>query len=288
MTSTTDTGANYAAVARLAGAAAAAGCSMLFLPEAFAFLGPNPAATVAAAQPLTGPLMARYRALAAATGLWLSLGGFQEAGAPPEDGGFTPRCFNTHVVVDDKGGLVAAYRKVHLFDAEGLRESACTAPGSEGGVVVQGTPCGALGLSICFDLRFALFFDDLQFSSGLGTYAVRVLAIPAAFTLATGANHWDLLLRARAVETQSAVVAAAQAGRHNENRVSYGHAVIFDAWGNCLARVGGEAPEDETALHAEGLAIADVGEDAVEAVRMRMPLAAARARGRAVTAAMRA
>lgn len=301
LTSTADVDANYAACARLAAAAVQAGCSMLFLPEACAFLGPNPAATAAAAQPLDGPLLARYRALAARTGLWLSLGGFQEAGGPPlrsEAGTGSPppppRCFNTHVVLDAAGGTVAAYRKVHLFDAEGLAESAGTAPGGVGRVVAAGTPVGDVGLAVCFDLRFARFFDALVFGGeeeeGTGgeggpqdgpAHAARVLAIPAAFTVPTGAAHWEVLLRARAIETQCAVVAAAQAGAHSATRASYGHALITDAWGTVLARVGGPAPDDAAALAAEGLAVADLGEGTVEEVRARMPLAAARARGRA-------
>ncbi len=291
LTSTADPAANFAAAARLAASAVAAGAATLFLPEAFAFMGESPADTLAAAQPLGGPRLASYRTLAASTGLWLSLGGFGEAGAPPAPGSATPRVWNTHVVVDPAGSIVAAYRKVHLFDAEGLMESAATSPGSGPPVVVAGTPLGPLGLAVCFDLRFAGFFDELQYGGSGGedgdgdgkepSYAARVIAIPAAFTVQTGGPHWEVLLRARAVETQAAVVAAAQAGRHNGKRASYGHACVVDAWGTVLARVGGAAPDNEEALHGEGLAVADLGEASVEAVRRRLPLAAARAKGRA-------
>ena len=222
--------------------------------------------------------MARYRQLAAETGLWLSLGGFQESGAPPREHGGgggggvntlgppTPRIHNTHVLLDSSGATVAAYRKVHLFDAESLTESASTAPGRA--LAAAQSPAGALGLSVCFDLRFPEFYQALAFQHG-----VRVLAVPAAFTPATGEAHWELLLRARAVETQCAVVAAAQAGTHNARRASHGHAMIVDAWGRVVARLSDP--------HATGIAVADLGDATVEAVRARMPLAAARARGRA-------
>jgi deaminated glutathione amidase len=297
MTSTSDADANFAAVCRLADAALAAGAATLFLPEAFSFLGACPAETVAAAERLEGgPRLRRLSDLAARTGLWLS-GCVPEAGAPPGPDG-SPRCWNTHVVIDGAGALVGAYRKIHLFDAEGLMESASTAPGAAPPVVVQNAPCGPLGLTVCFDLRFPALFDRLQYGrrrkSGDGreggeggraappppTHAARVIAVPSAFTVPTGRAHWEVLLRARAVETQAAVVAAAQAGEHAPGgRRSYGHAMVVGAWGEVLARVGGADPADAAALSAEGLAVADLTPETVEAVRDRMPLAVARAKG---------
>jgi predicted amidohydrolase len=287
MTSTADADANYATVARLAAAAVAAGCSMLFLPEAFSFMGASsPAETVAAAEPLeAGPRLRRYRDLATRLGLWLS-GCVPEAGAPPGPDG-RPRCYNTHVVIDSAGGLVAAYRKVHLFDfaAGGLMESASTAPGGHAPVIAIGAPCGPVGLAVCFDLRFPAFFDALQYGRGRPAadppgHAARVIAAPSAFTVPTGTAHWDVLVRARAIESQAVVVAAAQAGEHAPGgRRSYGHACICDAWGHVLARVGGGDPADADALAAEGLAIADLTSATVEDVRKRLPLAAARAKG---------
>lgn len=280
--STADADANFAAVARLAHDAAGRGCSILFLPEAFSFLGPTPADTVAAAEPLeAGPRLRRYRDLAASLGIWLT-GCVPEAGAPPGPGG-APRCWNTAVVVDAAGRLCASYRKLHLFDAEGLVESCSTAPGASPPPVVPDAPCGPLGLSICFDLRFAGLYDRLQYGGGGGgraSHRARVIAVPSAFTVPTGAAHWEVLLRARAIECQAVVVAAAQVGEHAPGgRRSYGHTAIFDAWGRALARVGGADPGDEAALSGEGLAIADLTPATVEDVRARMPLAAARAKG---------
>ena len=256
-----DTHANYDAVASAAAAATATGASCLFLPECFAFLGRSGADTIAAATPLEGDGsgLTRYRDLAKSTGLWLFCGGFAEAGAP--DG----RVFNSHVAINSDGATAAVYRKTHLFDAESLRESASTAPGGE--LVTVDAPCGRVGLTVCFDLRFSSLYDALAFNHGC-----RVLAIPAAFTIPTGEAHWEVLLRARAVETQCAVVAAAQVGTHNDKRASYGHSMVVDAWGRVLADAGGEA--------AGGFVVADLDDTTVEAVRRRMPIARHREAGR--------
>jgi predicted amidohydrolase len=225
-------------------------------------MGGGPDDTKAAGSALDGPALAPYRALARAHGLWLFCGGFAERVEGDGEG----RVHNAHVVVRPDGSTAATYRKVHLFDAENLRESAATAPGSAL-VVVPDAPCGPVGLSVCYDVRFPALYESLAFERG-----ARVLAVPAAFTVPTGQAHWETLLRARAIETQCAVVAAAQAGRHNEARVSYGHSLIVDAWGRVLARADADTV---------GIIVADLDDAAVEAVRDRMPIAAHRAAGRA-------
>ncbi|PNH11452.1 Nitrilase 1, partial [Tetrabaena socialis] len=264
MTSTGDTSANFDTCARLAQDAVQAGCRMIFLPECFSFIGESPSETLAAAQPLDGPLMTRYRDLARSLGLWLSLGGFQEVGPDPT------HIFNTHVVVDDTGALVARYRKIHLFDVDVpngpvLLESRTTAPGTE--AVVVDTPAGPLGMTTCYDLRFPELYAQLTWERG-----AQILAIPSAFTVITGQAHWEVLLRARAIECQAYVVAAAQAGRHNGKRESYGHALIVDPWGTVVAAL----PDP----HATGIAVAEVDAALLARVRERMPCRLHRLRGR--------
>jgi predicted amidohydrolase len=252
---------------------------MLFLPECFHYLADERFPCAALPEPLSGPSLARYRELAAAHKLWLSLGGFQEAATPPpapcpsvgaSSGGggavtatARARGHNTHVVVRSDGTLAAAYRKAHLFDLDlpglVLRESERTAAGSR--LVVADTPAGRLALSVCYDLRFPQLYAALA-----GAGAAQVLAVPAAFTAPTGAAHWELLLRARAVETQCYVVAAAQVGTHNPKRTSWGHAMVVDPWGAVVAQVSGGA--------APALAIAEIDLDYVAEVRRRMPVAA--------------
>ncbi|CAI7904775.1 unnamed protein product [Closterium sp. NIES-53] len=188
--------------------------------------------------------------------IWLSLGGFQEAGGP--DAG--KRFFNTHVLVDDTGTIQAAYRKIHLFDVNVpggpvLTESNSTLPGSS--VVSAMSPVGRLGLTVCYDLRFPELYQRLRFD-----HHCDVLLIPAAFTQKTGEAHWEVLLRARAIECQCYVIAAAQAGRHNDLRDSYGHALVVDPWGRVAARC-----KDAVAT---GIATVDIDMDLI--VSTRQPL----------------
>ncbi|EFJ42479.1 hypothetical protein VOLCADRAFT_66991 [Volvox carteri f. nagariensis] len=264
MTAGGDQAANLNTCARLAKEAVEAGCRMLFLPECFSFIGENQGESVAAAQPLTGPLMTAYRELARSLGLWMSLGGFQEEGPDPR------HIYNTHVVVDSNGDLAARYRKIHLFDVDVpngpvLMESRSTAPGSE--AVVVDTPAGRLGLTTCYDLRFPELFAHLTWERG-----AQILAVPSAFTVVTGAAHWEVLLRARAIECQSYVVAAAQAGRHNARRESYGHALVVDPWGTVVARLSDP--------RVTGIAVADVDLGHLGRVREKMPCQLHREKGR--------
>jgi deaminated glutathione amidase len=229
MRSTADLKANLATVADLTARAAAGGAQLVALPECFSFLGRHEGDKLAIAESLrgTGPVMSTLRELAIRHHVYL-LGG----GTPEIVPGDPTRTYNTAIVIDPGGHLIATYRKVHLFDVDipggaTLRESDATAPGDELVVVdIQGAP---VGLSICYDVRFPELYRALAKDRG-----AEVLFVPAAFTAHTGAAHWHLLLRARAVEQQAWVVAPAQWGRHNEKRHSYGHTLVVDPWGTVV------------------------------------------------------
>lgn len=264
MTAVGDQLSNFNTCKKLAQAAQEANACMLFLPECFSFIGTSQQESLSKAEPLDGPTLARYRQLARDTGLWLSLGGFQETGPDQE------HLYNTHVVLDSSGNTVATYRKVHLFDVDVpngpvLMESRTTAPGDK--LVVCDSPAGRLGLTVCYDLRFPEVYQALTWAMG-----AKVLLVPSAFTKVTGAAHWELLLRARAVECQAYVIAAAQAGKHNEKRESYGHSLIVDPWGVVVGRL--DDPQ------ATGIAVAELDFDALEAVRQKMPIEQHRLKGR--------
>lgn len=254
MNSTPDVEKNLSAAERLVGQAAEAGAKLAVLPEAFAYLGPEEGMR-AVAEPLPGggPLLARCQSWARAHQVELVLGGFWEKRSSDE------RVYNTSVHLGRDGAVKALYRKIHLFDVEladgtVLRESDKVAPGEE--VVVSAAPFGTLGLSICYDVRFPELYRKLV---DRGAIAITV---PAAFTLHTGKDHWHVLLQARAIESQSYVLAAAQAGRCYGSRVSYGHALVADPWGCVVAQCGGEG---------EGIAVAAVDTALVERIRAQLP-----------------
>lgn len=190
MTAVNDLAANFATCARYAHEARDSGCSIVFYPENFSFMGSRPGEAQTVAEPLDGPVMRRYLDLARETGLWLSLGGFQEQG-PAGD----PRIYNTHVLVDGTGEIVASYRKIHLYDAPfvGLVESRQAIAGDR--LVVANSPAGMLGLTICYDLRFPELYQKLTFLHGAqvrihGTQRSALLLgrSAAEFSLAT---HWQ-------------------------------------------------------------------------------------------------
>lgn len=231
---------------------------MLFIPEAFHSIGDGTGGGTSVAQALSGPAMARYARAAALHRMWVSLGGFPEREVAAD--GAPLRAFNTHVIIDSAGAVRAAYRKVHLFsvDIPGVRldEGAYTAPGSE--LVLVDTPAGRLGLSTCYDVRFPALYG------ALAAAGAQLIAVPSAFTVPTGAAHWHVLLRARAIEAQAYVVAAAQIGKHNDKRSTYGHALIVDPWGTVVAECGeGASP---------AIACAEVDLGWLETVRARMPV----------------
>ena len=258
MCASSDVEKNFEVVADLCSQAKDRGCAMLFLPECFAFIGVKGTDALAVMEPLDGPLLGRYRELAAKHRLWLSLGGFPETGPDRGD-----RRFNAHVIVDASGEIRASYRKIHLFDVDMgdvngpvLMESRTAAAGET--LVTCDSPAGKLGLTVCYDLRFPEMFARLRYELGC-----EMMLVPSAFTKPTGQAHWETLLRARAIETQSYVVAAAQAGAHSEGRASHGHAMVVDPWGKVVAELDGE----ET-----GIAVADVDLRYLKDVRSRIPV----------------
>jgi predicted amidohydrolase len=261
-----DLPANLAVCRQRAAEAADRGAALLALPENFAFLGRDEGDRLAVAEALDhaapGPILSALADIAVRHGLWVVGGGMPEA-IPAEERAADPalarKTYNTCVVVDPRGTLVAHYRKIHLFDVDlpgraVLRESRSTAPGRA--PVVCATPLARLGLSVCYDLRFPELYRELAVRRG-----AQVLLVPAAFTVPTGAAHWHLLLRSRAIENQCYVVAPAQTGQHNDKRASYGHTLIVDPWGTILD----EIPD------GEGLAVADIDLDVIDETRKRMP-----------------
>ncbi len=228
LNSTPDRGSNLVRARVLIEEAARQGAQLVALPAHFAAYGPEEVAA-AAAQPLKGPLVTRFRELARKLEITLLLG------SVPEAAGAGEKPYNTSVLIGAQGELLARYRKLHLFDVElpgapAHRESGSTQAGSE--VVtapLPGTPWVA-GLAVCYDLRFP---DLFRVQSDRGA---NLLFLPAAFTLNTGRDHWEVLLRARAIENLAYVVAPAQWGQHAPGRKSYGRSLLVDPWGTILAQ----------------------------------------------------
>ncbi len=238
LNSTPDMEANLSRARALIAEAAGREAQLVALPEHFVCYGPEDV-VAAAAQPLDGPLVTEFRELARQLGIFLLLGSLPEQAGPGE------RPFNTSVLLGPEGRILATYRKMHLFelnlpDAPAHRESSHTQPGSE--VVTVALPGTQLvaGLAVCYDLRFPELFRA-QVSRG-----ANLLLVPAAFTLTTGRDHWEVLLRARAIENLAYVVAPAQWGEHAKGRRSYGRAMIIDPWGQILA----QAPDGEGVIYA--------------------------------------
>ncbi|KAJ6802853.1 nitrilase-like protein 2 [Iris pallida] len=229
MTSTNDLDANFQTCSRLVKEAVAGGVKLLCFPESFSFVSNKDGESLKIAETLDGPIMQRYCSLARESNIWLSLGGFQEKGSDEA------HLYNTHVLVDDSGNIRNVYRKIFLFDVDVpgnmiYKESSFTTAGTD--IVAADSPAGCLGLTVCYDLRFPELYQQLRFQ-----HHAQVLLVPAAFTKVTGEAHWEILLRARAIETQCYVVAAAQTGRHNDKRESYGDSLIIDPWGTIVARL---------------------------------------------------
>lgn len=255
MTSTNDVSRNLVAAARLVHRAAAAGATLVGLPENFAFLGSDGDHRLAIAEPVPavdGPILTAMATLAREAGVHLLLGGFPERSPQPG------HIYNTAILLDPAGAVTASYHKIHLFDVDlpggaRFRESEAVTPGDE--AVVAPFSWGGLGLSVCYDLRFPELYRKLTMQGA------RVLAIPAAFTAETGKDHWHTLLRARAIENQAFVLAPAQWGLHGGKRASYGHALVVDPWGVVLAECGNH----------EGVAIADLDFAYQDEVRRNLP-----------------
>ncbi|MEE2678306.1 MAG: carbon-nitrogen hydrolase family protein [Myxococcota bacterium] len=253
MNSTDDLPVNLAAAERLVGEAAALGARFVALPENFAYLR-REGLRFPCAQGLDGDIVGAVRTWARRHGLRILGGTFPER-VSGED-----RVYNTSFLVSPEGEIEAVYRKIHLFDVRlgtgaNFTESASIAPGSE--VVVADTPEGGIGLSVCYDLRFPELYRAMLTVG----HDVRFLCVPSAFMPQTGKDHWEVLLRARAIENQAFVVAPAQCGQHGEGRASYGRSLIIDPWGLILAQAG-DRP---------GVIVADCDLEELARTRDRLP-----------------
>ena len=244
---------NAQAIVAAIGEAAAGGAEMLFTPEMSGLLDRDGARAVGKLRvEEEDDVLAACREAASQNGLWVHLGSL----AVRTEGG---KLANRGLLIDPAGKVRARYDKMHLFDVdlptgESWRESSVYRAG-EGAVVVDGTPAGRLGLAICYDLLFPALFERL---SEAGADAI---AVPAAFTVPTGRAHWEVMLRARAIEAQAFVVAAAQSGRHEDGRETYGHSLVVGPWGDVLLDMGDSV----------GVGFADLDLAKVAEVRQRVP-----------------
>lgn len=265
LTSTGDKGRNQRKCLELLEKAKSYGAEAAFLPEGFDFIGESSEQTLALAESICQPdgTVAYFQSLASKLGIVLSLGGFHEIVSSKDSKEEVGKLSNTHIVINANGDISATYRKAHLFDVEvpernlKLQESKYVNAGNEIPRVIDLLNGFKLGLAICYDLRFP------EMSLLLRRRGANILTFPSAFTVATGsAGHWSALLKARAIETQSYVIAAAQTGSHNKKRSSFGHACIIDPWGTVIA----ECPE------GEGVVVAELNLDRVHDVRRNMPI----------------
>ncbi len=253
MTSGIDPEANSAVIVQAAEAACRGGAAMLFTPEMSGLIDSD--RKRAAAQVVAedqDKVLAAVREAAARAGIWVAIGSLA---IMREDGRWANRAF----VIDGSGNIAARYDKMHMFDVdlasgESWRESAAYAPGN--GPAVVETPIGRLGLAICYDIRFPALFE------ALGRARCDVIAIPAAFTVPTGKAHWHLLQRARAVEASAYTVSAAQVGRHEDGRSTFGHSLVIDPWGDVVMDMGGEVA---------GLCFAEIDPARIAEVRAQLP-----------------
>ena len=261
MVSQSDVLANLAAARRLLEQAAAGGARLAVLPENFAAMGRRDIADIGRAEALgEGPILPWLKQTARDLNLWIVAGTLP---LPPVDRP-TAKVNACSLLIDAQGQQAARYDKLHLFDVDvadnrgRYRESDDYAHGEQ--VVVADTPVGRLGLTVCYDLRFPELYSELRKAGA------QLITAPSAFTAVTGAAHWEVLIRARAIETQCYVLAAAQGGVHPGPRETHGHAAIVDPWGRILA----EQARGEAVLLAER----DVQEQA--SIRARMPVASHR------------
>lgn len=253
MTSGVDPDANAEAIVSAVGAAQTGGAVMLFTPEMSGLLDRDrQRASGNIATESEDRVLAAVREAAASAGIWVAIGSLAVI---RDDGRWANRAF----VIDASGDIAARYDKIHMFDVdlatgESWRESNAYAAGDE--AVTVETPVGRLGLSICYDIRFPALFE------ALGQAQCEVIAVPAAFTVPTGKAHWHVLQRARAIEASAFVVAAAQAGRHQDGRSTYGHSLVVDPWGEVLLDMGGEAA---------GIGFAEIDPARIVEVRAQLP-----------------
>lgn len=257
MVSAPEVDANVATAARLLAEAASAGATLAVLPEYFCIMGRKDTDKLAVAEaPGDGPIQRFLSDAARRHGMWIV------GGTLPMQSGDPARAFNTCTAWAPDGSLAARYDKMHLFSfehgEERYDEGRVLLPGS-GPVALQAGPL-RVGLSICYDLRFPELYRALMHPP------CDLLCVPSAFTVPTGRAHWELLLRARAVENQCYVIAAAQGGLHPNGRRTWGHSLVIDPWGEVLA----ELPE------GEGVVLADLDPARLADVRGRLPALAHR------------
>ncbi|MBU2017967.1 MAG: carbon-nitrogen hydrolase family protein [Alphaproteobacteria bacterium] len=259
MTSGTDPAANAAAIVAMAARARGEGADMLFTPEMAGYLDRDRARAAATLRSQADDaVLAAVREAAAREGLWIHIGSL-----PLKDERADGRWANRSFLIDDTGAIRAQYDKIHLFDVdlatgESWRESSVYGPGEQ--VVAADTPWGRMGFSICYDMRF----PDLY--RALTNAGATILLAPAAFTVPTGQAHWHVLLRTRAIEAGCFVIATAQVGAHADGRVTYGHSLVVDPWGDVLLDMG----------EAGGLGLVDIDLTRLGDVRARVPAIANR------------
>jgi len=257
MVSTPDVGRNLEAAARLIAEAAAAGATLVALPEYFCLLGQRDTDKLAHAEtPGDGPIQRALSDAARRHGLWLI------GGTLPMKDGADERVLNSNCVFAPDGSLAARYDKIHLFAYDNGRERYDEGRTLRAGSVPVALQAGPVrvGLSICYDLRFPELYR------GLMNPPCDVLSVPAAFTYTTGQAHWELLLRARAVENQCYVLAAAQGGTHENGRRTWGHSMVVDSWGEVLA----------VREEGEGVVVAELDPARIAQVRLQLPALAHR------------
>ena len=244
--------------------AAQHGAQLIMTPENTPLLGPK-FHKVDEAQDLSGDIVQYFQALSKKLKVHLLLGSFAERHYLADGQLDTKRCYNTSLMIDDHGEILARYRKIHLFDVDvpqgpSLKESEFICAGDE--VMVVDTRLGKIGMSICYDLRFPELYRALV------DQGAEIICVPSAFTLTTGKDHWHTLLRARAIETQSWIMAPGQWGQHDAagQRQSYGHSLIINPWGTVVADAG----------LGEGICYAEIDLQQVYKARQAIPLASHR------------
>jgi predicted amidohydrolase len=234
--------------------AANAGARLICTPENTLRLNRNREEMIAASAPEKDePEINAWARLAQELGVWLLMG----SGSIATGGG---KVFNRSFLFDDEGKIAARYDKINMFDVvlgggESYQESATVEPGTQA-VLVEGPMRAKIGMSICYDLRFAPLYN------AYAKAGVDIITIPSAFTVPTGQAHWETMLRARAIEAMAFVIAPAQGGRHDDGRSTWGHSMIVDPWGKVLAKLDHDEP---------GFIVADLDLDTVAATRAKIP-----------------
>ncbi|NUT33463.1 MAG: carbon-nitrogen hydrolase family protein [Hamadaea sp.] len=251
LNSRADRAVNLKVAGDLLDRAAAGGADLAVLPEYTDYLGP--AATQPDPEDADGEYARFFADAARRLRMWVLAGSFHETGPDSE------HTFNTSLLFDRSGVAAATYRKIHLYDVDipgrvSYQESSVVAPGDR--AVVTDVEGVRVGLSICYDLRFPELYRRLATDG-----AAQVLLVPAAFMAHTGRDHWEVLLRARAIENQCYVVAAGQIGDHDPGRTCYGRSMVIDPWGTVVA----QAPDEV------GVTLADLDLDRVARIRQELP-----------------